>query len=160
MTVLLDTNLLLRASDRGHTMYAVATEALIRLDIDNQECVLVPQVLYEFWVVATRPLAVNGLELSISDAKLAIEKWTTAYPVLLDERGVYRIFRSIELVSASKLVVVIICPSKKRFVRQSEKSARQLKMDGSENRRRRHRRKLVSASDNTSVSQDRYARDS
>ena len=76
-------------------MYAVTTEALMRLDVENQDCVLVPQVLYEFWVVATRPLAVNGLEMSIIDAKIAIEKWTTVYPVLLDERGVYHIWESL-----------------------------------------------------------------
>jgi len=66
-------------------LYAVATETLMRLNDDDQDCVLVPQVLYEFWVVATRPIDVNGLELSVDDAKLAIEKWMTAYRILLDE---------------------------------------------------------------------------
>ena len=41
MTVLLDTKLSLRASDRGHAMQTVATEALKRLDDDDQDCVLV-----------------------------------------------------------------------------------------------------------------------
>ncbi len=95
MSILLDTNILLRASDRGHNMHAVATETLMRLNDDDQDCVLVPQVLYEFWVVATRPIDVNGLELSIDDAKLAIEKWTTAYRILLDERGVYELWESL-----------------------------------------------------------------
>ena len=45
MSILLDTNILLRASDRGHSMYAVATESLMRLNDDGEDCVLVPQNL-------------------------------------------------------------------------------------------------------------------
>ena len=81
--------------DRGHSLYAVATETLMRLNDDDQDCILVPQVLYEFWVVATRPIDVNGLELSVDDAKLAIEKWMTAYRILLDEPGIYQLWESL-----------------------------------------------------------------
>ena len=45
--------------------------------------------------MATSSIDVSGLELSIDDAKLAIEKWTTAYRILLDERGIYRLWESL-----------------------------------------------------------------
>ena len=56
MSILLDTNILLRIEDKGRAQHVVALASVERLDEMGQACVLVPQVLYEFWVVATRPL--------------------------------------------------------------------------------------------------------
>jgi len=36
-------------------MHADALASVERLDANGHECVVVPQVLYEYWVVATRP---------------------------------------------------------------------------------------------------------
>jgi predicted nucleic acid-binding protein len=58
---LLDTNILLRASDKTSSSYHLAVNAVARLISVGHECVITPQVLIEFWVVATRPLEVNGL---------------------------------------------------------------------------------------------------
>jgi hypothetical protein len=44
----------------------------------------VPQVLYEFWVVATRPASQNGLGLSIAYAHLELTKLKVLFPVLAD----------------------------------------------------------------------------
>jgi predicted nucleic acid-binding protein len=52
-------------------------------------CAIVPQVVYEFWVVATRPREQNGLGLSIADADAAVEERTGVFRLLLDERGVF-----------------------------------------------------------------------
>jgi predicted nucleic acid-binding protein len=58
---LLDTNILLRASDPSQTNYELTLQAIATILEQGDECVPVVQVLYEFWVVATRPVAVNGL---------------------------------------------------------------------------------------------------
>lgn len=68
MNVLLDTNILGRMAEPAHAQYQVALDATSALVRRGDSPCLVPQVLYEFWVVATRPVKVNGLGLSIPQA--------------------------------------------------------------------------------------------
>lgn len=93
--VLLDTNVLLRLGNPGSPEHPVIRQA-IRL-IGADKCVLVPQVLYEYWVVATRPVEGNGMGMDCLATRAAIEKWTDAFTVFRDERGIYDHW--IELVS-------------------------------------------------------------
>ncbi len=58
---LLDTNMLLRAADTSSASHSLANEAINKIFTDRNECVITAQVLIEFWVVATRPIDVNGL---------------------------------------------------------------------------------------------------
>ena len=89
MSILLDTNILLRLADEGSPSHAEALAAVEVLEMSDRECVIVPQVLYEYWVVATRPMANNGLGMSINAVNRAVDRWTTAFRLLLDERGVF-----------------------------------------------------------------------
>ena len=63
--------------------------------------VIVPQILYEYWVVATRPQEVNGLGLDVASAERAVAEWMTVFKLLLDERGVFGHWR--DLVSAHEV---------------------------------------------------------
>ena len=59
MLVLVDTNVLLRSVESVHPQHAVARDALRAcLDFGHDLCV-VPQVHYDFWVVATRRCVQN-----------------------------------------------------------------------------------------------------
>jgi predicted nucleic acid-binding protein len=58
---LLDTNILLRAADTSSASHSLANQAINKILTDGNECVITAQVLIEFWVVATRPIDVNGL---------------------------------------------------------------------------------------------------
>lgn len=58
---LLDTNILLRCADISSATHFLANEAINTIVINGNECVITSQVLIEFWVVATRPIDVNGL---------------------------------------------------------------------------------------------------
>lgn len=89
MSILIDTNVLLRLDDTAHVHHADALAAIEWLNAHEQECVLVPQVIYEFWVVATRPLEVNGLGLSVSEAELVVSEWMNFFSLRRDERGVF-----------------------------------------------------------------------
>jgi len=60
MRILLDTNVLCRLAERGHSHHAIAENSVTKLRDDQHELCLVPQVLYEYWVVATRPTSENG----------------------------------------------------------------------------------------------------
>jgi hypothetical protein len=44
----------------------------------------VPQNLYEFWVVATRPIAANGLGLSAAEADSELTCFEALFPQLAD----------------------------------------------------------------------------
>ena len=67
---LLDTNILLRASDRTSPRYSLAINSVASLIARGDECVITLQVLIEFWVVATRPIDVNGLGWNVEHLKL------------------------------------------------------------------------------------------
>jgi predicted nucleic acid-binding protein len=58
---LLDTNILLRATDVSSASHLLANEAINQIVTNGDDCVITSQVLIEFWVVATRPINVNGL---------------------------------------------------------------------------------------------------
>ena len=57
---LLDTNFLLRHVEKTSIHHAITLVALDKLSRDGAQLCLAPQCLYEFWVVATRPVKVNG----------------------------------------------------------------------------------------------------
>jgi predicted nucleic acid-binding protein len=89
MRFLLDTNLLLRLGDTAHPMHANSRLAVKWLHSYAHQCVIVPQNLYEYWVVATRPCENNGLGMSTVDADAAVSRWLTIFRLLLDERGIF-----------------------------------------------------------------------
>ena len=65
MQILVDTNLLLRAAQPNLPHRSAALAAMQTCRFGGHELVLVPQVLYEFWVVATRSERQNGLGLTL-----------------------------------------------------------------------------------------------
>lgn len=58
--VLVDTNLWARRLERGSPLYWVARDAMRRLHRRGDQLVIVPQTLYELWVVMTRPANSRG----------------------------------------------------------------------------------------------------
>ena len=72
-TCLIDTNVLLRSVEGGQPMHATAHQALQQLTKAGVALCITPQNLIEFWVVATRPLAANGLGLTPEEAEKELE---------------------------------------------------------------------------------------
>ena len=68
MSTLVDTNILLRLIDLTAPSHHTTRLAIARLRSDSEELFIVPQNLFEFWAVATRPVAVNGLGKSVVEA--------------------------------------------------------------------------------------------
>lgn len=67
--ILLDTNLLTRLTRANQSLGTVARTAIQTLFGRGERLIIVPQNLYEFWVVATRPMGAppaggNGLGMS------------------------------------------------------------------------------------------------
>lgn len=84
MSTLLDTNILSRAAQPGHAMHQLAVDAVAELRHQGETLCLVPQNLYEFWVVCTRPAAQNGLGMSPAEAQAELSRLKALF-TLLDE---------------------------------------------------------------------------
>jgi predicted nucleic acid-binding protein len=89
MKLLLDTNVLLRVAHPGSIDHVTAQEAILKLVSSRIEVCVVPQTIYEFWVVATRPVAVNGLGMDVASAERSILGIQREFELLKDERGVF-----------------------------------------------------------------------
>src|ERR1035441_8708004 len=77
MAVLIDSNVLLRSLHPGHPHYAPAENSVATLRLRNETLCIAPQVLIEFWAVATRPRDDNGLGLSsarVADELLSLRR--------------------------------------------------------------------------------------
>jgi len=89
MRVLVDTNLLTRAVDTTHPQHETATKAITVLTSRGDTPCLVPQNLYEFWVVCTRPLGENGLGMTTALVLRQLNDLKQAFD-LLDETPAFR----------------------------------------------------------------------
>jgi len=79
-----DTNILLRSIDDGHPAQPVAQNRLLELRNSGETPFIFPQNLVEFWAVATRPIANNGLGWNIDRAEQELADLKTLFVVLPD----------------------------------------------------------------------------
>jgi predicted nucleic acid-binding protein len=84
MIVQLDTNILTRIAQPSHPFHATALSAVRGLELAGHTLCIVPQNLFEFWVVATRPMANQGLGLAAVEAKAEFDKLRSAFALHLD----------------------------------------------------------------------------
>lgn len=97
MSHLLDTNILLRLAQKTHVMHPVARRALISLRKQGEGLCIVPQNIIEFWVVATRPIANNGLGVSIGEAARATKKLRRLFKLVPDSSAIFVQWESLVL---------------------------------------------------------------
>ena len=88
--ILLDTNILLRSKQTVSQHNQEVTTKLIELISAGDELAICPQVLYEFYVVATRPVANNGFGLSPEVAGAEIDNIIETYTLLNDNETVFQ----------------------------------------------------------------------
>jgi predicted nucleic acid-binding protein len=89
MSILVDTNVLLRAFQVTSPEHATAIAALLALREQGSELCIVPQVIYEYWAVATRPKEANGLGMTVAEAEQAVKLLVEDFSLRLDERGIF-----------------------------------------------------------------------
>ena len=95
MSLLIDTNVLLRIAQSASPDHATAKSAVLTLVNANETLCIVPQIIYEFWVAATRPPDVNGLGMDVDTAQQSILGMTRDYQLLKDERGIFDRWQSL-----------------------------------------------------------------
>ena len=84
MSYAIDTNVLARSVQEKHPMQIVAREAIDALVLQNETIYLLAQNLYEFWVLATRPLSNNGLGFDALTTRGLITRFETIFFVKPD----------------------------------------------------------------------------
>ncbi len=86
---LLDTNVVLRFCNPSDVQYNLATDAISRLLSQGDECFLTAQVLVELWVVATRPVEVNGLGWAVEETRSTIDQLLNRFPLLEESPQIF-----------------------------------------------------------------------
>src|SRR6478736_2951706 len=92
--ILLDTNLLARISNSAHPHCTVARHSVTAVRGCGEQLVIVPQVLYEFWAVATRkagapPAGQNGLGMTTTQASQWLRYFQRRFTLLPDRAELF-----------------------------------------------------------------------
>jgi predicted nucleic acid-binding protein len=93
--VLIDTSTLLRTLQPAHPQCEAARAAIKALIARGRELHIVPQNLVELWVVATRPIAQNGLGLSTTEAAAELVRLRSMFPLLPDPPAIYPVWETL-----------------------------------------------------------------
>ena len=86
---LLDTNIILRIVQPQAPTHILAVEAVASILNNGDNVFLTPQILIEFWAVATRPIDVNGLGWSVTLVETEIQQLRHQFPMLNDRPTVF-----------------------------------------------------------------------
>ena len=98
---LLDTNVVLRLIDRNDPDHTLCQQAVERLIQQQHEPCLAPQVLVEFWVVATRPMENNGFGWSPVETNRHLDDLCRLFRLLPEPRALFDRWR--QMVVARKV---------------------------------------------------------
>jgi predicted nucleic acid-binding protein len=90
--LLLDTNIVLRNALRDEPLYREVHEALERAVAQGWELCITNQNVIEFWVVATRPQAANGIGLIPEEARREVDEVLNAFTLLPDPPDLLQIW--------------------------------------------------------------------
>jgi predicted nucleic acid-binding protein len=93
--ILLDTNILLRYAKPTDPAHPIIKAAIAALQAAGEDLCFVPQSVYEFWVVATRPVANNGLGLTVAESQQDIATMKKAFLLLPDQPGLFAEWESL-----------------------------------------------------------------
>ena len=89
MSYLLDSNIVLRLIQPTDALYLTISQAVDNLQKNGEQIVLIPQILVEFWVVATRPVSVNGLGMTTDQAQQELINLQSIFTVLPENERIF-----------------------------------------------------------------------
>lgn len=95
--VILDTNIILRITDRTGPDHNISYSIVKRLISEGYEICIIPQVLIEFWVVATRPVESNGFGWDASYTMMELEKLQNLFLMLPDNESIFTHWKNLVL---------------------------------------------------------------
>jgi predicted nucleic acid-binding protein len=89
MIYLSDTSIVLRLSQPHLPIYPTVLQALAELRKRGEQIAVVPQILIEFWTVATRPIEVNGLGITTEKAGQELKNLQNIFPVMPENEMIF-----------------------------------------------------------------------
>ena len=96
MSILVDTNVLLRLAQRNHEQYRTAISGVARARLSSGPLYVTPQNVAEFWVAATRPIgATNGLGLTAEAAAAEIGTIERLFELAADDPAIFPIWKGL-----------------------------------------------------------------
>jgi len=96
LTILVDTNVLLRLAQRNHGQSRAAINGVTRARLSGELLYVTPQNVAEFWAVATRPIgAANGLGLTAEAAAAEIGTIERLFELAPDDPAIYPIWKGL-----------------------------------------------------------------
>lgn len=98
---LLDTNILLRASDAGSDKQRLAQGAFEAVIAQGDTCLLTSQVIAEYYSVITRPISSNGFGWDTERGKLERDLWIARFSFLEETAEIFP--RWIDLIDRFKI---------------------------------------------------------
>jgi predicted nucleic acid-binding protein len=102
VSILVDTNVLLRRTQPGHPNHEAAVESIARLtELGERGCVTL-QIIAEFWNAATRPLEQNGLGFSVELTLREIGRIESTLMLLHDNASIHAEWK--RLVTAHRVI--------------------------------------------------------
>lgn len=90
MRILIDTNIIARIAQPSHRQHSIAQLAVEHLRSADHHLCVVPQIIYEFWSVCTRPSSENGLGMTVAEAVAEVAEIKTLFKLFRDERAIFQ----------------------------------------------------------------------
>lgn len=97
MSVLVDTNVLLRRAQPNHEAHSASVMSLANLVARGEPVYYAPQNIVEFWNVATRPADKNGLGFTAAATAAEIGRIEAFLDMLPDSREIFPAWRLLVL---------------------------------------------------------------
>ena len=93
MSVLVDTDVLLRQFEPEHAHHRSAVDSVTRLLLIGEPVHVTAQNIAEFWAAATRSPAQNGLGLAIAVVAAALDQIDRVFALLPDEPAIHAVWK-------------------------------------------------------------------
>jgi predicted nucleic acid-binding protein len=93
VSVLVDTNVLLRQFEPEHAHHRSAVDSVTRLLLSGEPVHVTTQNIAEFWAAATRSPAQNGLGLAVAVVAAALDQIERVFALLPDEPAIYAVWK-------------------------------------------------------------------
>ena len=87
--ILVDSNILIRHAKITDPSFSIVDSSIDLLRAEGEILCVVPQNFYELWAVATRPVAVNGLGMSVSECLIEVARVKRLFHFLPDEPSLF-----------------------------------------------------------------------
>ena len=95
MRYAVDTSIWARSLHQNHPLQQPSKEAVKTLLLQGETIYLLPQNLYELWVVATRPSGENGFGLAAAQARQQLEDLESLFELKVDTAAIYQEWKTL-----------------------------------------------------------------